>query len=54
MVKGKYYIVANGRIITEKRTFKEAVDHVHSMSWSFDVFDKIQIVQVVVDDAKKI
>ena len=50
----RYYIIANGRIIAEKNSFNEAVKHVHGMAWSFDVFDKIEIVLVVVNDAKKI
>lgn len=50
----KYYVICNGRIIAEKRTFKEAVNHVRSIAWSFDVFETIEIVKVVVDDAKKI
>lgn len=50
----KYYIIANGRIIAEKKTFKAAVEHVRSIAWSYDVFDTIEIVQVVVDDAKKV
>lgn len=50
----KYYIIANGRIIKEASTFDGAVKHVHGMAWSFDVFDKIEIVGVVVPDAKKI
>lgn len=50
----RYYIIANGRIIAEKNNFNDAVKHVHGMAWSFDVFDKIEIVLVVVNDAKKI
>ena len=50
----RYYVIANGRIIAEKNSFNEAVKHVHGMSWSFDVFDHIEIVLVVVNDAKKI
>ena len=50
----RYYIIANGRIIAEKNNFNDAVKHVHGMQWSFDVFDSIEIVLVVVNDAKKI
>jgi hypothetical protein len=50
----KFYVIANGRIIKETNTFDAAVKHVHGMAWSFDVFDKIEIVGVVVADAKKI
>lgn len=50
----RYYIIANGRIIAEKNNFNDAVKHVHGMKWSFDVFDHIEIVLVVVKDAKKI
>lgn len=50
----KFYVIANGRIIKEANTFDAAVKHVHGMSWSFDVFDRIEIVGVVVADAKKI
>lgn len=50
----KYYIIANGRIIAEKKSFKDAVAHVRGIAWSFDVFDSIEIVQVVVEDAKKV
>ena len=50
----KYYIIANGRIIKETRTFKEAVAHVRGIAWSYDVFDSIEIVQVVIADAKKV
>ena len=54
MTKEKYYIIANGRIIKETRTFKEAVNHVRGIAWSYDVFDTIEIVKVVIDDAKKV
>ena len=50
----KYYVICNGRIIAEKRTFKEAVNHVRSIAWSFDVFETIEIVKVVVENAKEI
>jgi len=50
----KYYVICNGRIIKEVSTFKEAVKHVHSIAWSFDVFETIEIVKVVVEDAKEI
>lgn len=50
----RYLVVANGRVITEKNTFNDAVKYIHSISWSFDVYDEIIITMVVCGDAKKI